>query len=185
MFGNLFGSTDESQFEAEVRVADAAFRESVLLMKLLEAAGTTEAAKSMLASASNKWRQSSDARLRTTGISLLRFFFKAMHVAYSKPLFDEVLQLFTSSNSLAARLAALDVLGAMSATPNPTQLLPPKELERLIAFRTQLMQQMNAAQRQYATTGVAADVAREVSKSTASTALAAAIERLGRLNGTA
>ena len=184
MFGKLFGWKDESQFEAEVRVADTAFRDSVLLMKLLEAAGTTEAAKSMLAVTSTKWRQSSDARLRTTGISLLRFLFKAMHVGYSKPLFDEVLGLFTSSSSLAARLAALDVLGAMSATPNPTQLLSQGELERLIAFRTQLMQQMNAAQRQYATSGVAADLAREISKSNGSNALAATVERLSKTGST-
>ena len=183
MFGKLFGSKDDRQFEAEIRIADAAFRDSVLLMKLLEAAGTNEAAKAALATASTNWRQSLEPRQRTTGISLLRFLFKAMHVGYSKQLLDEALSLFTSSSSLAARLAALDVLGAMSATPNPTQLLTPQEFERLVAFRTQLMQQMNAVQQQYATDGVACDVAREVSKTNASSALVAVIAKFSKFSG--
>ena len=105
MIGKLFGSKDQPQFGGEIRIADVAFRDSALLMKLLEAEGATEQAKSLLASTSAKWRQSSQPRLRTTGISLLRFLFKAMQVTYSKPLLDETLDLFTSSNTgaLAAR----------------------------------------------------------------------------------
>lgn len=181
MLGKLSRSKEAALFEADIRSADLAFRESVLLMKLLEAARSTAAAKSTLVSASAKWRQSPDPGLRTTGISLLRFLFKAMNVAYSQSLIDEVLNLFASSTSLATRLSALDTLGAMSATPNPTQLLQPKELERLIAFRAQMMQQVNTSQREYATTGVAADVARELSMTDAFSALVAAVERIGRL----
>ncbi|NGZ11857.1 MAG: hypothetical protein CV088_21245 [Nitrospira sp. LK70] len=91
MFGKLFGSKDEAPFEGEVKTADLAFRESVLLMKLLEAEGSTESAKATLIAASAKWRQSLDPRLRTTGISPLRFLFKAMHVAYSKPLLARII----------------------------------------------------------------------------------------------
>lgn len=181
MFGKLFGSKQLLGGELEAVTADRAFRDSVLLMKLLEAEGASPGAVGLLVAASSKWRHAEDARIRATGLNLLRFLFKAMHVLYSKPLLDEVLELFTSSQSLAARLAALDTLGAMSASPNPVQLLSPTELKQLTDFRSRLMSEMNVAQREYVSTGVRADLAIELANKPPGEAIASAIERMGHV----
>lgn len=180
MFERLFGSKPPIPGDPQLIAADYAFKDSVLLMKLLEAEGTSSGAVGLLVSTSSKWRHAADARVRATGLSLLRFLFKAMHVPYSKPLLDEVVELFQSSKSAAPRLAALDTLGAMSASPNPVQLLTDIEVRNLTDFRSRLMTEMNATQRKYVAAGVGVDVARELANRAPSEALVAVVERVGR-----
>ncbi len=175
MFRRLFGRT---QPDPELLVADRAFRDSVLLMKLLEATGTTPRSVDELVKASATWRRGVNHQLNATGLCLLRFLFKSMHVRYDKALHDEVIHFFVSANSQASRLSALDVLGAMATTPNPMQLLPTREQEQLLTFRAALLVELNTAQRAYTSAGVSADLARVLTGSSPAEAVTATIARL-------
>jgi hypothetical protein len=178
MFGKLFGDKPN-----EVQLADRSWRNSVLLMKLLEAEGTSHPAIKLLTNESFTLIRSDGIRKRVTGLNLLRFLFKAKHVEYNKPLLDEVLDIFFSTQSLAARLASLDMLGVMRTTPNPMEQLSAKETEALVSFRSKLMSSLNASQRQYSTEGVASDVAREVARCSPFDAIKSVVARVGQSAG--
>ena len=149
----------------ETDLADRSWRTSVLLFTLLEGEGNTGNGVDLLQNKSVGWLGSSSSAKRAVALNTLRGLVKGQHLASNQDLSNKVLNVFLSDASLAVKLAALDLLGAMKA-PNPLSRISESDKKRIIEFRSTLMKLMNASQHAYAAEGVRADIARETSGKT-------------------
>jgi hypothetical protein len=89
-----------------------------------------------------------------------------------------VLNVFLSDASVAARLSALDLLGAMGTAPNPLWRISAADKKQVLEFRSRLMAGKNASQRAYAANGVLTDIAGDLAGKTHWEAMINAISRV-------
>jgi hypothetical protein len=162
----------------DLQLTDRSWRTSVLLGMLLEAEGRSVDALKLLRNKGFEWIRSDSPEKKTVGLNTLRFLFKGNHLPYSRDLLNEILDVFLSDASLAVKLAALDLLGSMSTTPNPLTHISAVEAKRIAEFRNELTKMMNASQHAYAAKGVHADLARESFRKTYEEALRNIISRV-------
>lgn len=162
------------QISIEIQRAHDSWKTSILLVELLQREGSTQGASGLLLAKSLEWLRSPDAERRSLALNLLRGLSKSQNVAFlgrKGELMATVMNVFVSDESLAVKLAAADLLGAVGVPPAFAAQLSAETKRDLIQLRSRLMREMNAAQRTYAADGLRTDVDAELSSRTSREAL--------------
>lgn len=170
----------------EFRLADRAWRTSLLLVGLLERDGVSMDQLTLVLEKCSEWIARGTPECKAVGLNVMRSLFKASLVPSSRDLEGAVATVVATDASLAVRLAALDFLGAMNAldflgAKNLTSLLvqvPSEDMRKILEFRSNLMKKMNASQRAYLTQGIHEDVAAETRGRLPGEALRSVISRV-------
>ncbi len=162
----------------DFQVSDRSWRVSVLLVMVLDFEGSSAEGLNLLLARCFEWIRSASEEKKAVGLNTLRFLLKGGYFRHDRGLVDEVRDVFLSDISLAVKLAALDLLGAVGTAATPLSQLSDFEIQRFTQFRAELMKRMNASQRAYAARGVHADLARECSGKTPEAALRNIISRI-------
>ena len=122
------------------KISEQAWKQAVLVVKVLDAANYHSKPMKYVYKTSNAYLQSDQPTRQTFALHVLRFLYKSGRATIGWLAKRRILGMLRSHDSLAVRLAAFDVLGAIMTQTGSRSGVKESDYSDIMDFRKQMLQ---------------------------------------------
>jgi len=145
------------QHKHELEISEQSYKQAVLVMKFLEAAGDPHDEVNSLGKQAENCLSSDSSSIRAFGLNLLRFLYKKGMISMGFFLKRRIRGLLKSDPSKSVRLAAFDLLGAVLSNTGSKSGVRESDYATILDFRAKMIER-SPKLRQYESSGVREDI---------------------------
>ena len=147
------------RYTQELDQSERSYKQAVLAMKVLEAAGDSSNEVKWLREQVENCLISDSSTRRAFGLNVLRFLYKKGLISIGRFSKRRVRRLLKSDSSESVRLAAFDLLGAILTRTGSKSGVRESDYSSILDFRTRMLERSSKL-RQYENSGVRGDIQR-------------------------
>ena len=127
-----------------IKISEQAWKQAVLVVKVLDAANYQSKPMKFVYKTSNAFLQSDHPTRQTFALHVLRFLYKSGRATIGWLAKRRILGMLRSHDSLAVRLAAFDVLGAIMTQTGSRSGVKESDYSDIMDFRKLMLQRSRA-----------------------------------------